>query len=446
MRWLFTFQFTGLLALLCALNAGCKRDLTPDDTDNATTFPIELRLTQYDDSVHLEWPVINTALFKRYILLRSTDTLEVPLGVALSASSVVFSSTDVEASSFGERLGDFTPTGTNYRLFVELKDRNIGSNVVGINNFEFVRPGNGQTMVHYPDSNWVVIYSKILNVESNEGGEISVVDLNTMRLIATTVVPSPPSPFRLALQIARVNDRTEVLFWMGSNARRFRLPDMAELPPMAAGLSSTSVVVWRNFYIAAQVSSTKSTAIRRLDDLSEVTWESRPNYPEQRTLSVIDAESGLIGEFSSSHIVLRRIDENGLTVPDTKKSFPGVSGVINTNTPVSPDRQFFCPGRWGRIYNQQGMQVGTVPPTGEKTDLSFDPNGNYIYALFNDGQPSQGTKISRINFPALTTVDNKILKGIFPLRIIGQPDNSVILLGWNAVFEQPRFILKKIKF
>ena len=425
-----------LFFLVLLLAAGCRDNLVVDNSDQ--NFPLTLQAQSANDKVTLKWEAANVSNFEKYVVLRSRNPIPTGLRPLFSTTDqeIILQSDDIKTTEFVDENLPIVEK-LYYKLYISIDDRFIESDAVVINFDNLLVDGNGSVVKFVADSSWVILGDEFT-------GTLRVINYNTKEVKANRTVQFTNTD-NMCLDVAVENGKQVLYWWAGyNNFYKFSLPDLTQLNLWPVPFSGFSVLVDDEFVYTTQYDYNQSFSPRRKTDLSVVKAHYRTDYYTHRTLAMLDKQTNRIVEASAYRIMVYNVNQTTGDVTNLVERSTNTFNVFYREMPVAKNGQYFIAQYDGSVYDQNLNLVTTVPFLNNGyTDVDFSPDGQFIYAVYQDFTFGNGTLIQKFRFPSMESVASRRFNNISP-RSVEAIEGGVVFVG-GSVNGFNQVLVKKIE-
>jgi hypothetical protein len=407
--------------LLFALSS-CREDIIVDDTDN--NYPVQIRFSDSNGLRKLEWDVVSSTAFRKYILVGSSSpfvTGKVPNKSDNNVSTFV-EFTDPKINS--HEFIDFPISSVvYYKLYVDVGKRLIESDAIKlVNNI----------------IQGTAFYDKYFyNNDKLYGISISNRQVNTINLTNFN------SEFITQFSNQVFFNNQDFVFGVYTSDSEYHFYDLSTFELRKINLSTgvpiqsvfsngsgaQSMINIGNYLVCAHQSINSALTFWKLKPtLSEFKSFSRTQSGTKR-LTVVDSAGFKFIEFSSSLIALLQFNTANNSLTTLKSIIPASGEIQNLLDQVvfSSDKTHFIVSNTAHIYNNNLQNIGKLNCP-NCSQFTFSEDNKFIYASsesvnFNFLLP---TIIRKYSFPELKLVSTTEIPNIIVQHLSHNKNGLVV--------------------
>lgn len=334
-----------LLALVFTtlLLHSCKEKETTAPSESGYAFNLSI-----DDEKTLTWESINASNFRRYIIVRSLDSIpDDPLPPNFSQSTVRFFVEDQETTTFTDF--DFPVLGDrHYKVYIELEDRFVLSPTVTVESFSKGLPFCYSHAGIIPGTNHMVFIA--------QGGDVYKYDFVTNEILLVRSLNLDNGTIR----IGDAGNGIEIFAFGGFSTRLLILDpdDLSTREDKAFNNPIYDVTPSDKgfFFVALDKSFEGNLFSLRRSDLSIVSEAAEQSGFVERKLAILESDPNKLYEMSSSKISVHDFDNNGIITSSVTSNVSANAG-LKKDISLSTDGNSFIHSRSTKIYSAETLST-----------------------------------------------------------------------------------------
>jgi len=209
--------------------------------------------------------------------------------------------------------------------------------------------------------------------------------------------------------------------------------------------SGFSILVNDNLIYTTQYDYNQSFTPRRKTDMSVVKAHYRLDYYTHRTLAMLDKSTSRIVEASPYRILVYNVNPVTGDVTNMVEKSTNTFNVFYREMPVAKNGQYLIAQYDGSIYDQGLNLIATIPFVNNGySDVDFSPDGQFIYATYQDFTVGNGTLIQKFTFPGMEVVASRRFNNASP-RSVDAVEGGVIFVG-GSINGLNQVLVKRLDF